>query len=602
MKSISTGTAIILLAIVSLAVFSVTLQHGFITTWDDDKYVVTNEIIRGFSPQNLRAAFSSFTLGNYAPLHHISYMLDHAFASLNPFAYHLHNIILHTLNGILVFVLALKIGNCRNTAVLAAFIFLVHPVQVESVAWISQRKNLLGMFFFLLSLLSYIGYREKEEKRYYWSSLGLFTLALLAKSAAIFLPPLLLVHDLCFTQRRGRGILLDKLPFALVALAAAAVTLISQMPQEGGGRADYYGGSATATLLTMIPVFCRYLYNIVWPLQLSADYLVPIKTAPDGEVAFCAAILAVLGLLLWCAARRSSRVAFWLAAAILAILPVSQIVPIVTLMNDRYLYFPMLGIAPLVAGLTVSLAVRRPPWRIAAVVLLACLATLPWLAYQRALVWRDGFTLWQDVLNNSPANHIAMTSLGDTYREEGKREEALRLYRQALAINPDYFIALNNISNLLLETENLAEAEGFIMRLIRKYPKYPKGFEMLGLLREASGDSAAAESAYSQALHLDPDQGEAVISLAAIFLQKGDLAAAEKMLDRAAILSNDSPELAYSLACLETRRGRIPTALGHLERASRSGAVDIRLALKDPCFAQLLETPEFRRLTGSPHP
>lgn len=599
MKSISTRTAIILLSIVSLAVFSVTLQHGFITSWDDDKYVVTNEIIRSFSLQNLRTAFSSFTLGNYAPLHHISYMLDHALGSLNPFPYHLHNIILHTLNGILVFVLTLKIGNCRNTAVLAACIFLVHPAQVESVAWISQRKNLLGMFFFLLSLLGYISYREKEKKRYYWGSLGLFTLALLAKSAAIFLPPLLLVYDLCFTRRRGWRILPDKLPFAAVALAAAAVTLISQMPQQGGGRADYYGGSAVATLLTMIPVFCRYLYNIVWPLRLSADYLVPIKTAPDVEVAFCAVILAGLGLLFWHAARRDSRVAFWGAAAILAILPVSQIVPIVTLMNDRYLYFPMLGIAPLVAGLTVSLAARRPPWRIAAVVLLACLTTLPWLAYQRALVWRDGFTLWQDVLKNSPANHIAMTSLGDTYREEGKREEALRLYRQALAINPDYFIALNNISNLLLETENLAEAEGFIMRLIRKYPKYPKGFEMLGLLREARGDTAAAESAYSQALHLDPGQGESVISLAAIFLQKGDLAAAEKMLDRAAVLSNDSPELAYSLACLETRRGRITTALGHLERASRSGAVDIRLALQDPCFVQLQETPEFRRLTGS---
>jgi tetratricopeptide (TPR) repeat protein len=590
------GYQLLTLLLISVTVFSVTLGHDFITTWDDDKYVTLNQTIRGFSMQHIRTAFSSFILGNYAPLHQLSYMLDYSFGGSNPLPYHLHNVILHTMNGILAYTLFLRISGCKKTAFLSAFIFLVHPVQVESVAWISERKNLLSMFLFLLSLLNFLNWRNNQGAAFYWNSVGLFALALLAKSAAIFLPALLLAYDICFTEKRGQKIVIDKIPFILIAAAAAIVTMISQMPEQGGGRAHYYGGSPYATMLTMIPVFCRYLYNIFWPFRLSADYLVPVKTVIDSEVALCAAVLASLCLLLWLANRRDRQVGFWAAAAILAILPVSQLVPLVTLMNDRYLYFPLLGIAPIVSGLIVTLTEKRLPWRVVAFLFMACLLALPWLSWQRSAVWRNGFTLWQDVLRHTPDNHIAMTSLGDTYREQGNKEAALRLYRKALAINADYFIALNNISNLLLETEDYAAAEGFIIRLIRKYPKYPKGFEMLGILREATGDIAAAESAYSQALHLDPELGESLISLATITMQKGNKEGAEQLLARARKLTGDSPELLYSMACLDAQAGQVDRALNQLERAAQILVMNADQAKADPCFAGLKSDPRFLRI------
>ena len=591
---------LLLLVIISLAVFSVTLGHDFITTWDDDKYVTTNQIIRQVSLQNLRAAFSSFTLGNYAPLHHLSYMLDYAIGGVNPLVYHLHNIILHTLNGILFYLLLRKTEGDSRIAFIAAFIFLMHPVQVETVAWVSQRKNLLCMTLFLLSFLTYVNFLTEGKRTLYCLSVAFFAMALLAKSVALFLPLLLLAYDLLRSERRDRWVVLNKIPYLVLGIACGIVAMISQLPEQGGGRSGYYGGSPYATALTMIPVFCRYLYNLLWPFNLSADYLVPIKTAPDGEVVLCAILLAALALLAFYGARRNRACAFWIIAALLAILPVAQLVPIVTLMNDRYLYFPMLGIATLLAGIIAFLADRGKAAKLAALLLGVCLLTLPWLTWQRAGVWQNGFTLWQDVLHKTPANHIAMTSLGDTFRETGNRDEALRLYRQALELNPDYFIALNNISNLLLETDQLAEADGYLMRLIRTYPKYPKGFEMLGILREFSGDLAGAESAYTQALHLKPDLGESLISLATLQMRKGDRASAENLLQRARLLTGDSPELFYSMACLEAQTGEIDLALDHLLQATKIMEIDSALVSADPCFAALREDPRFQNIIGIP--
>ncbi|HEY6009546.1 MAG TPA: hypothetical protein VIU40_14570, partial [Geobacteraceae bacterium] len=380
-----------LLALVA-AVYGGVWEHGFLVNWDDNVYVTGNETVRGISAAHLRTAFTTFFVGNYAPLQIVSYMLDYTVWGLRAGGFLLTNVLLHGAAGLLFYALLVKLHGRRLWAFIGAFIFLLHPVQVESVAWVSQRKNVLAMVFFLVALLLYCAYRQeagRHRRLAYACSLAAFALALLAKAVTVVLPLVLVCLDVCFLEQGAwRRRLADKAPYLLAAAAVALLTYISQDPAIGGGRSEYWGGSLPATLLTMAPVLVRYLGMIVWPLQLSPAYAQPFKETVDGQVLLSLLVLLLLvggGFRLF---RRDRRLAFWLLFAALAILPVSQFVPLVTLMNDRYLYFPLLGVAAVCGG-AVTFLVDRFPGRgrrgVAAAALLLCLP-LPWLAQKQTAI------------------------------------------------------------------------------------------------------------------------------------------------------------------------------------------------------------------------
>lgn len=593
----------VIIVVSALLVYGRTIGFDFITTWDDNRYVYENPLIQSLSWSTLKAIFSTSILGTYGPLHLLSYSLDYLLWGLNPAGYHLQNLLLHTANGLLGYYFFLQCNLQRRVAALAAFIFVCHPVQVEVVAWVSQRKTLLCVTFILLAL---IGYRRAAmataPKRYPLAPLLLFSAALLAKSLAVVLPLLLLCHDLVFRRQESPVKSLQRLiPYAVAAAVFAIVAMNTQAAAAGGGRADWYGGGPLGTLCTMLPVFVAYLRLIVWPANLSADYAVTIRSGPDVTVLLS-------GLLLLCCLvplvrlfRRRDPRCFWASFIIAGLLPVSQIVPLVTLMNDRYLYLPMLGVAVLLADggdrLARSLAARipRPAGRLVGGLLLLPLLTLPFLAFQRAGDWKDGITLWGRDLQKYPNNHIIMTSLADSYREAGKPQIALKLYRQALAINPRYFIALNNYPNLLMETGNPKVAQGFAENLVRNYPLYGKGFETLGLSYEMTGDTAKAEQAFREALRLEPRLAESLTSLGIIEMRKGNLAEARRLLARAEE-QGKTPQLSYSYACFELNAGQPDEALRRLRESVQLGFDNFAQLQGDPCMEPLLQRPEVKAL------
>ncbi|HEY5976088.1 MAG TPA: hypothetical protein VIU41_15245, partial [Geobacteraceae bacterium] len=332
----------LLLLVATWLVYGQALGHGFLSTWDDPRYVTGNEAIRGVSLDHLRLAFTSYYMGNYAPLQIVSYMVDYTLWGLRAGGFIFTNILLHTMAGLLYFRLLLNLGLGRLGAWAAAGLFLLHPVQVESVAWISQRKNLLAMVFFLLALHAWHRYRQAGG-RWYLLCLVAFLAALLSKSVTVVLPLVLALFDLCLlpAARRQRW-LLDKLPFLAVAGLAGLLAYYSQSAEFQGGRMGYLNDSPWQQLLTMLPVFVRYLGLLVWPSRLSAIYQPPLKTAMDGEVVASALLLGLFVLAGWLLWRRRRDSFFWYALFFVGLLPVSHLVPLTTLMNDRYLYFPML--------------------------------------------------------------------------------------------------------------------------------------------------------------------------------------------------------------------------------------------------------------------
>ncbi len=412
----------LLLIIVTIAVYAVTGSFDFLATWDDKYYLSTNETVAGFTLEHLRQAFSGYYVGNYAPFHILSYMIDHALWGLNPAGYHLENVLLHLGCGLLFYRLLRRLALTEWQAFAGAWLFLFHPVQVETVAWVSQRKSLLAMFFFLLALLGYHAYTTRTTGRLspYLLSLGSLAAALLSKSIAVIFPAVILLYDFTYDHdgpRTTRQRLVDKLPYLLVAGAFAAMAIISQAEEAGGGRREYPGGTPLTTFYTMVPVLISYLRDCFFPFTLSPYYMVPIRQQPDlifaGSLVALVLLLA-FGFFLW---RRARPLLFWYGLFFIALLPVLQFVPLITLKNDRYLYTPLLGLAVLLVACYNSVLRKSTPimQRSLRYLAVAVMLALPLLALQQTLYWRDDVTIWNRAIAIDPENRLAWLQLAKGY-------------------------------------------------------------------------------------------------------------------------------------------------------------------------------------------
>lgn len=408
------------LVVSCLIVYTSSRSHEFIPLHDDNAYIIFNSNVRGFSLENIKGAFTIYA-GNFAPLHIISYMLDYTVSGLKPSGVILTNIILHITNGLLFYHLLVRSKFTPTSAFAAAFIFLLHPVQVESVVWASERKTVLAMMFFLLAVHSYLNFTARTSKQgktaQYLLSLFSFALALLSKPVVVILPATLMIHDFAYRKSDHKWQWIkDKTPYILLALIGVAVTIYSQDPVRDGGRTGFHGGSALTTIFTMLPVLIKYLRMIFWPTQLSVYYgSIQVKPLFDEDVfwaGLAVSVLCVFGVILW---QKKRNLFCWYALFFIGLLPVSQIVPIVTLINDRYLYFPMLGGAAFIIG-CVSMANERFPQIRAAVAALAVTLffTLSILTYKQTKTWQNTLTLYQQVITTNP-DQIDLKFLEDGY-------------------------------------------------------------------------------------------------------------------------------------------------------------------------------------------
>ncbi|GFO69690.1 O-GlcNAc transferase [Geomonas limicola] len=593
----------------TLAAYLHILGNHFQVFWDDAMYVTANEAVRGFSLSHLKSAIISNYAGNFTPLHIISYMLDYTFWGLNPKGFLLSNILLHAANGVLLYSLLIRLGWPRLAAAFSALVFCLHPVQVESVAWISERKNLLAMFFSLLSFSAYLSCRHKrwgEAKGMYFLSLGLFILALLSKSIAVVVPCLFLLFDICFEDTSERiPSLVAKIPFFLAALLIAWITIKYQshgdVPGIGGGRVGYHGGSPLNTALTMLTVLVRYVGLLVWPTKLSAMYDPPVKTGVDlavlsGGLVFILLLVTAIALY-----RRNRELFFWYAVFFLGLLPVSQIIPITTLMNDRYLYFPMLGAAPFFGWLIFRTLARIQGSQVVATAVGAVIvASCFGLSYARGPVWENDLTLWSDAAAKAPNHPIALYGKAQALQNSGNLEAALPLYLRVLSLNPKHPDSLIHVAALFRSKNDPVKGRPYLLELTRYYPNFSRGFLDLGNNYYLTGEFDAAEKALRQALVLEPKSAEAMTLLGTLYLRTKKLDAARECLEGVVSLGTTDANIEYNLACVESLSGRSAKALKHLQNAVRLGFVNTAEMERDPDLAAVRSLPEFMSTIRSP--
>ena len=574
----------LMLIFASLTVYGSILSHDFLSNWDDNRYILENPDVLGISWPRIQAVFSKYYVGNYAPVQLLSYMLDHVIWGLWAGGFLLTNLLLHILNGLLLYRLLFRLVKSRLAAWCGAAFFMMHPVQVETVAWISQRKNLLAMLFFLIAWEFYLAYRDEgtaKRRIYYLTSLLALLLALLSKSVAVIFPVVIFLFDYFYTSAPARIRYVDKVPYLLVAIVAAVLALLSQTPDytewgAGGGRAGFHGGSAIATFFTMLPVFCSYLRMIVWPTGLSALYEPAIHNSFDFSVLTAALILGGITFLLYRICSYDRRLAFWPLFTIVAILPVSQIVPLVTLMNDRYLYFPMIGVAALTAYAIKFINQFSNKW--IHVFTLSVIATLLLLlsgaSMQRSKVWRNAATLWSDTVKKTPDSYLAWEGMGESlqYAATPRRGEAIVAYQRAIKLNPSGEMSRYNLGMAYIELFDYANADTILRELLKRSPNNVMGWTAFGDLALHRFEYSDAESRYRKALSLQPEAVQVHQKIGNLMVLLGRIDDARSSYQRIEGIQWSNNALnAYELARVEAIAGNTGASIVWLESALQRG-------------------------------
>jgi tetratricopeptide (TPR) repeat protein len=562
---------IFILFLAILGTYYASLPYPFLNL--DDPYYINNPYIRDLTWKGIYGIFSQPIVDNYFPLQILSYAIDYQIWHVQPFGYRLHNVVLHILNAVLVFLLLKKIFSHTWVSFLAALLFGLHPVNVESVTWVAERKNVLSMAFTLLSFLAYLSYSEEpgvnRRRGFYLAALFLFSLALLAKASAVVLPPLLILYDLCFLQKGKWAIVKDKLPFLILALLFSVLAV--WIYRQGGYLADYHGNSPYFTFLAMINVFVEYIIYLIGPVNLDHLYWTPIpQSFWERQVLLSLAAILLMVLLAWRSFRRDRTFFFWFGWFFISLLPVLNIVPLRILRADRYMYLPAIGFFYLVSwGLWKIKQGEYRSFRLA--VFLSCsllvAGTYAFLTLERNKLWKDSIVFWEDSLKKFPQSMMPYKYIGNIYVSRGKNDLAISYFQAGLSSNPNDVILLNGLAMAYKGKNDLKKAEDLLVQANRLNPMESATYNNLGTVYFQKGEMERARSYVQRALEIDPQNASARANLGAIFYKLNQWEEAIRELEKAMELSPGSIEPYLSLALVYEQRRVWDKADAYLKKA-----------------------------------
>jgi len=561
------------IALATFGVFATTLDNGFVD-WDDSVLITKNEHFRGLGWPQLRWMFSTILMGHYVPVTWLTLGVDYVLWGMDPAGYHFTNVVVHAANAALFYFLALRLLRASTSfgawplhvaASVSALWFAIHPLRAESVAWVTERRDVLSGLFFFATLLLYLQARERDGAARAWrhaAACGCYVLAFLSKSMVMTLPALLILLDV-YPYRRltlsprtwlARDVWREKVPYIALGVVAAIVGYWAQ------------AANVFITTLTTIPPGGRvamvayslwfYLSKTLVPTALSPLYELPMRVelfAPEFRVALVAAV--VITVVLVALARRwPAGLAVWAAYALL----LSPVIGIVhsghQLTHDRYSYLSCLGWALLIGAAAGSLAVAYARRAIspaiagtAAAVGVAWIAALGVLTWHQAGTWRDTETLWRYALESTPDCSVCQVNLGTVLLNQNLGTLALGHLERALEHRPDRVRAHQNIGLALARGGDVERALGHFRRAVERYPDDPStlmnfGVSLMKLRRPSEG------LAYlRQAARLAPNDATVAGNLASALLETGKPAESVEMFRRAIALNPSGSYPRYGL-------------------------------------------------------
>ena len=626
------------LALASFVAFLPALEAGFVN-WDDDQNFLDNPNYRGLGAAQLRWMFTTFLMGHYIPLTWMTLGLDYVVWGMNPAGYHLTNHLLHAANAVLFYFMALRLlranvpgGHADASWALtlgsgfATLLFAVHPLRVQSVAWLTERRDVLSGLFYLAAVVAYLRYcdsvvpegsRTRNTRKWYWATLGLFALALLSKAMTVTLPVILLVLDAYPLRRLGGrrpwasswSVVMEKLPFLLLSLAAGVTALVAlgyftHIPSIAEPQA---GVSPIDRIAISVYALSFYLWKIAAPVALSARYDLPPRSGFETWPALLSGAVVLLATAAVVAARRRwpALGACWVGYIVI----LSPVVWVPGIAADRYTYlacagWALLGGAGLSAGWRAWQS-RKIDTRIAvplaglAVSVVGALGILTW---NQVKVWHDSETLWTHAvaarpsslghfklgvtlahrgdltraienfhaaLRINPRNAAAHSALGFAFAMQGRLTEAFEQFDHALRMSPREAHAHTGLGLLLARQGRLSEAADHFRRALESNARDTQAHTNLGLILKKQGNWAEAAAHFQQAVQIDPGSEQAQHQWGLVLAEQGKLREATAHLREAVRINPRSAGAHRSLGEVLLRQGQAIEAEEHLQEAGR---------------------------------
>jgi lipoprotein NlpI len=518
--------SIFIIILVSITLYGKTKSYDFVN-FDDTEYVIKNPLINELSVENTKSIFSKFYFANYQPLVLLSYALEYKHFKLTPGAYHITNIILHTINSILVLLLLYLITKNSWISLIIALLFSIHPVQVESVAWVSERKGLMCAFFYLLAFMSYIRYSRKDKKSFYFLSIVLFLFSLLSKPVSVTFPLVLIIFDY-YEEKLTKSKLIAKIPFFVISGVLTILIVLAQESRAAILHADSLPMYFKSFILPFHSILF-YIGKLIVPINLSVHYGYP-EIALNITKYFVSSIAAIILLTMYLLNFKKIKreINFGILFFLVTILPMMRFVHLGnTFAADRYMYIPMIGfffaIIMLFKSFYANRILLKKGFIAAAVISFLCFGALNQV---QCKVWRNSYTLWTNVLKTTPNHYNAFLGIGNYYMGKKDAVNARKYFSRVLSLEAGREFALYTVGLTYACEDNLKDAEKYFLQLVSEYPKNKQrnnthAYMFLAELSVQNKNFDKAAEFYEKSLKLNPKNSQSHFGYANVMESSG---------------------------------------------------------------------------------
>jgi Flp pilus assembly protein TadD len=494
-------------SIATLVCFWRVIDFEFVN-YDDNKYILMNAVVRnGLTIDGLRWAFRTFTLANWHPLTWLSHMLDVQMFGLNAGMHHVVNVLIHAANAALLLVLLARMtGDVWRSALVAA-LFAIHPLHVESVAWISERKDVLSTFFGLLAMIAYVRWTSTKTGTgpIFLTILGCFALSLMCKPMLVTLPFVLLLLDIWPLRRlRTWGLIIEKLPLFALSAASSIISVIAQ--DKGGAISSLEAISIESRLSNAVVSYAMYLWQMIWPSNLSPLYPLPASWPPLTITLSAAILLAITILACRFASRRPYFIVGWLWY-LGTLVPVIGLIQVGTQARaDRYTYVPLIGVFIMIAWSIPSIPrEHRAAIAIRTILVVAVLLACGAATWRQLGYWSNSIALSERALAVTSHNAVAHFNLANALVTEGRHEDAISHFITAAQLQPAWADIDNNLGNAYVRLGRETEALAAYRSALSKDAHHPNALKSLGVVVAQQGDLQEAVRLLALSAEVNPN-------------------------------------------------------------------------------------------------